>query len=254
MNTGNTMDSSIRVMVIGGTSGIGLALAQHYLDRGATVAVCGRDTTRLHGTAVAGHARLHAYALDIADRLALAAAMAAFAPQGLDLLIVTAGMYFNTRTHPLDAAATLRLLQTNVSGLSHAFELAAGPMLARRSGHLVAVSSVAGLLKDYPGASVYSASKRSVLSLCRTYRMALAPFGIAVTAIAPGYMDTAKLRALNGGDASHKPFILSEQEAVARMVQAIERKDALCVFPWPMRWAIALLNRLPLWPLLRRFY
>ena len=242
----------MKVMVIGGTSGIGLALAAHYLDQGADVAVCGRDTHRLRGTAIDGHARLQAFALDIADKSALAAALAAFAPDRLDLLIVTAGMYFNTRTHPLDAATTLRLLQTNVSGLNHAFELAATQMLAQRGGHLVAVSSVAGLLKDYPGASVYSASKRTVLSLCQTYRMALAPFGIAVTAVVPGYMDTAKLRALNGGDANHKPFIVSEAQAVARIVHAIARKDATTVFPWQMRWAIAVLNRLPLWPVLRR--
>nr|WP_315849324.1 SDR family NAD(P)-dependent oxidoreductase [uncultured Rhodoferax sp.] len=238
----------MKVMVIGGTSGIGLALARHYLEQGDEVAVCGRDTQRLRGTAVYGHPRLQAHALDIADP----AALAAFAPDRLDLLIVTAGMYFNTRDHVLDAATTLRLLQTNVSGLSHAFELAATQMLAQGSGHLVAVSSVAGLLKDYPGASVYSASKRAVLSICQTYRMALAPFSIAVTAIVPGYMDTAKLRDLNGGDASHKPFLMSEAQAVARIVQAIDRKDATAVFPWQMRWSIAVLNRLPLWPLLRR--
>jgi NADP-dependent 3-hydroxy acid dehydrogenase YdfG len=242
----------MKVMVIGGTSGIGLALAQHYLEHGHEVAVCGRDTQRLRDTAVDGHPRLQAHALDIADPAALAAALATFASDRLDLLIVTAGMYFNTRTHVLDAATTLRLLQTNVGGLSHAFELAATQMLAQGSGHLVAVSSVAGLLKDYPGASVYSASKRAVLSICQTYRMALAPFSIAVTAIVPGYMDTAKLRELNGGDASHKPFLMSEAQAVARIVQAIDRKDATAVFPWQMRWSIAVLNRLPLWPLLRR--
>lgn len=242
----------MKVMIMGGTSGIGLAMARHYLEQGDEVAVCGRDTARLHGTAVDGHPRLQAFGLDIADKAALAAAMAVFASDRLDLLIVTAGMYFNTRTHPMDADTTLRLLQTNVSGLSHAFELGAAQMLAQRGGHLVAVSSVAGLLKDYPGASVYSASKRTVLSVCQTYRMALAPFSIAVTAVVPGYMDTAKLRALNGGDASHKPFLLSEEKAVARIVQAIARKDAITVFPWQMRWAIAVLNWLPLWPLLRR--
>ncbi|WP_294771854.1 SDR family NAD(P)-dependent oxidoreductase [uncultured Rhodoferax sp.] len=242
----------MKLMILGGTSGIGLALARHYLEQGDTVAVCGRDIRRLEGTAVQGRPRLQVYALDIADPQALEAAMADFASDRLDLLIVTAGMYFNTRTHPMDAATTLRLLQTNVSGLSHAFEFAASRMLRQGSGQLVAVASVAGLLKDYPGASVYSASKRSVLSLCQTYRMALAPFGIAVTAIVPGYMDTAKLRALNGGDASHKPFLLSERDAAIRIVHAITRRDAVTVFPWQMRWAIAVLNWLPLWPLLRR--
>ncbi|MFZ6875090.1 SDR family NAD(P)-dependent oxidoreductase [Undibacterium sp. Di27W] len=235
----------MNIMVIGGTSGIGLALARHYLQRGDRVAVCGRHLQRLP-------ADLHSavsYQLDIADRSSLSQAIDDFAAQGLDMLIVSAGIYFNTRSHLLDEAATLHMLRTNVSGLSHAFELAAEKMLPQKSGQLVAISSIAGLLHDYPGASVYSASKRSVLSLCDTYRIALKPFSIAVTAIVPGYIDTAKLRALNEGDASHKPFIMSEQKAAALIVDAITARRDRVVFPWQMKWLIATLNLLPRWVL-----
>lgn len=99
---------------------------------------------------------------------------------------------------------------------------------------------------------MYSATKRHVLSVCATYRMGLQPFGIAVTAIVPGYIDTAKLRSLNGGDASHKPFLLSEAQAVARIAEAIRARQAVCVFPWQMRWLVAVLNRLPRWVLALR--
>lgn len=232
----------MKIMIIGGTQGIGQALAAHYLQQGHEVAVCGR---RLQTMDSPPSPRLRRYQFDIADPVALAAALAEFASDRLDLLIVTAGLYFNTRTHPLDAATTLRMLQTNVSGLNHAFEAGAQKMLAQGSGQLVAISSVAGLLKDYPGASLYSATKRTVLNLCHTYRVALAPFSIAVTAIVPGYVDTARLRELNGGDASHKRFIMSEQQAVAHIVDAIARRQAVRIFPWQMRWAIAALNLLP---------
>ncbi len=235
-------------MVIGGTSGIGLALALHYLQQGDRVAVCGRDLLRLPAD-LHGLAGLVPYQFDIADRAALSQAMDNFAARGLDMLIVTAGIYFNTRSHLLDEAATLHMLRTNVSGLSYAFELAAEKMLLQKSGQLVAISSVAGLLHDYPGASVYSATKRSVLSLCDTYRIALKPFSIAVTAIVPGYIDTAKLRALNEGDASHKPFIMPEQSAVALIVDAISARRDRLVFPWQMKWLIAVLNLLPRWVL-----
>lgn len=239
----------MNIMVIGGTSGIGLALARHYSQRGDRVGVCGRDLQRLpadfHGAI--------SYQVDIADRTSLSLAINDFGAQGLDMLIVTAGIYFNTRSHLLDEAATLHMLRTNVSGLNHAFELAAEKMLGQKSvqkpGQLVAISSVAGLLHDYPGASVYSATKRSVLSLCDTYRIALKPFAIAVTAIVPGYIDTAKLRALNDGDASHKPFIMSEQKAVALIVDAITARRDRVVFPWQMKWLIAVLNLLPRWVL-----
>ncbi|MFZ6778197.1 SDR family NAD(P)-dependent oxidoreductase [Undibacterium sp. Ji83W] len=238
----------MNIMVIGGTSGIGLALARHYLQRGDRVAVCGRDLQRLPAD-LHSLAGLVSYQFDIADRAALSQAMEDFAAQGLDMLIVTAGIYFNTRSHLLDEAATLHMLRTNVSGLSHAFELAAEKMLLQKSGQLVAISSVAGLLHDYPGASVYSATKRSVLSLCDTYRIALKPFSIAVTAIVPGYIDTEKLRVLNDGDASHKPFIMSEQEAVALIADAITARRDRLVFPWQMKWLISVLNLLPRWVL-----
>ena len=235
----------MRVFILGGTSGIGLALAQHYLQRGDTVAIAGRDLARLPESPLRAHAALQMFQLDIGDQPGVNQALDQFAADGLDLLIVTAGLYFNTRSHSLDEATTLHMLRTNVSGLSHAFECAARSMLPRRSGHLVAVASIAGLLQDYPGASLYSATKRSVLSLCETYRMALTPFSIAVTAIVPGYVDTAKLRALNNGDARHKPFLLSEAQAVERIVDAIEKRKAMAIFPWQMHWLVAVLNRLP---------
>ncbi len=87
----------MRVMIAGGTSGIGLALARHYLDAGATVAVCGRDLGRIP-EAVAARPQLHAYQLDVAERAALASAIDEFAQAGLDLLIVTAGSYFRCST------------------------------------------------------------------------------------------------------------------------------------------------------------
>ncbi|MDB5893745.1 MAG: hypothetical protein JWQ88_1276 [Rhodoferax sp.] len=230
----------MRVVIIGGTSGIGLALARHYRGAGHAVTVCGRDLARLPADA-----GVDAVALDVTDRAAVAEAMARFNAVGIDLLIVAAGFYFNHRRHPLDQATTLRMLQTNVGGLAQVFELAAADMVQRGAGQLVAISSVAGWLKEHPGASLYAATKRSVLSLCDSYRTALAPFGIAVTAIVPGYVDTAKLRALNGGDAGHKPFLVSEAEAVEHITRAIAERRARCVFPWQMRWLVALLNGLP---------
>ena len=234
-------------LIIGGTRGIGRALAARYLERGFGVTVCGRHPETLENWAHAGHPALSVIALDVADAAAVHAAVArAGGPDAtLDVLAVTAGQYFNTRSHALDKAATLHLLGTNVSGLSSAFEAGARRMLAQGRGRMAAVSSMAGLLKDRRGASVYGATKRAVLSLCATYRKALAPFGIPVTALVPGYVDTERLRELNGGDARHKPFLMPEADAVERMLGAIDRGVAIDAFPWQMRAAVALLNVVP---------
>jgi NAD(P)-dependent dehydrogenase (short-subunit alcohol dehydrogenase family) len=265
----------VRVFIFGGTRGLGLALAKHYLALGDTVAVAGRSGVVSEQTQTAALAHLHCFALDIADSLAVQNALHSFAAKGIDLVIVTAGIYFNDRQQPLDVTSTQAILNTNVQGLAHVLQHASALMLnksrrtgdtanmsrrtgdtanmSRRTGntaddltgHVVAVSSIAGLLADYPGASLYSASKRSVLQLCESYRLALAPFAIAVTTVVPGYIDTAKLRELNGGSAKNKPFLVSETYAVSKITQAITDRKSVVVFPWQMHWIIRLLNCLP---------
>ena len=235
------------VLILGGTRGIGRALAGRYLERGFGVTVCGRHPQALQGWALAHHPALQVVALDVADAAAVRQAVAqAGGPHStLEVLVVTAGQYFNTRDHALDAAATLHLLRTNVSGLASAFEAGAQRMLAQGHGRMAAVSSMAGLLKDHPRASTYGATKRAVLALCATYRKALAPFAIPVTALVPGYVDTDRLRELNGGDAGHKPFLMAEDKAVERMLRAIDGGRAVDAFPWQMRLAVGVLNLVP---------
>jgi NAD(P)-dependent dehydrogenase (short-subunit alcohol dehydrogenase family) len=232
-----------RIMIIGGTRGIGLALAEHYAGQGATLALCGRDASRLAGHPLAGHAQVRVEEVDITDRAALQRAIGAFAP--LDMLIVTAGQYADAAGIAADPEATLPVLGTNVGGLYDAFDSAARHMRRQGHGHLVAVASIAGLLGDYPGASLYSASKRAAIALCDTFRKALEPFGIAVTVVVPGYVDTARLRELNGGDARRKPFLQTEAQAVRHIVAAIARRDHRCVFPWQMHLLVRLFNLLP---------
>ncbi len=236
-----------RALILGGTRGIGRAIAARCLERGMGVTVCGRNPDAMYGCPIGDHPELRVVGLDIADAAAVREAVSQASPPGaaLDLLVVTAGIYFNTRAHKLDESATLRLLRTNVSGLALAFEACAERMLDQGHGKMAAISSMAGLLKDYPGASVYGATKRSVLSLCDTYRKALGPFGIQVTAVIPGYVDTERLRELNDGNAGHKPFLMPEAEAVARILRAIDAGKPVCAFPWQMRAAVGLLNLVP---------
>lgn len=233
----------MRIMIIGGTRGIGLALAEHYAGQGATLALCGRDAARLAGHRLAGHARVRIEQADITDRAALQRAIDAFGP--IDMLIVTAGQYTDAAAIAADPHATLPVLATNVGGLYDAFDLAARQMRRQGHGHLVAIASIAGLLKEYPGSSLYSASKRAAIAICDTFRKALEPFGIAVTVVVPGYVDTARLRELNGGDARRKPFLQTEAQAVRHIAAAIARRDRRYVFPWQLHALVRLFNLLP---------
>lgn len=235
----------VRVFIFGGTRGLGLALAKHYLQDGHTVAIAGRNPARIEAIKIAEHTNLQYFALDISDSVSVQTALNDFAATGLDLVIVTAGLYFNDRLHALDAASTRAMLETNVNGLNHAFQHASAIMLAQGSGQIAAVSSIAGLLSDYPGASLYSATKRTVLQLCDSYQRALASFGISVTAIIPGYIDTERLRELNGGSAQHKLFLVSEEFAVEKITAAISARALRCAFPWQMHVLVRVIGVLP---------
>jgi hypothetical protein len=63
--------------------------------------------------------------------------------------------------------------------------------------------------------------------------------------VVPGYVDTQKLRDLNGGSAQRKPFLQTEQEAVRRIARAIAGGDARCIFPWQLHAMVRVFNLLP---------
>lgn len=235
----------MKVMIIGGTSGIGLALGRYYASEGAEVGLCGRHPDRLVGDQLQSNERVHVYKADIRERTMLSNVMAQFAkegPDGLDMLIVTAGQYL-VAEQAKECSLVDALLATNIRGVSNAFELA----VEFGAGQLVAVASIAGLLPDYPGLSLYAASKRVTIAICDAYRIGLSPRGITVTTLVPGYVDTMRLRELNAGCAEHKPFLQSEDKAVELMVAAIKRKVPRYIFPWQLHVIVRMFCLLPKW-------
>lgn len=235
----------MRVVIVGGTSGIGLGLAASYLERGHDVVVCGRRPERLDGHPVASHPRLTRCRLNVADARKTQELFSDLAPHGIDLVIVSAGYYAGAAEIGADPSEAERILSTNVRGLCHVFDSVIPVMRAQRRGRLVAIASIAGLLAPYRHGSLYSASKRAAISLCAVYRKALEADRIGVTTIIPGYVDTARLRELSGGSAQGKPFLVSEADAVQRIVAAIERGDEEFVFPRAMLWLVRAFNLLP---------
>lgn len=234
----------MHILIVGGTQGLGRALAENYLAQGHEVCVCGRDSQKLQGWQFKNHEKLSHYQLDISCSEQVSGLFEHYKDSPIDLIINCAGIYINNRETELTESASLALLNTNVLALNQLLSLAADKMLAQGYGHFVALSSVAALI-HYPGASLYSATKRSVINLCDTYRTALSPFGIKVSAVVPGYINTAQLRFLNGGDASHKLFIVEQDYAAKLIIKQLDQGIETFVFPKRMHGLMRLLSLIP---------
>jgi NAD(P)-dependent dehydrogenase (short-subunit alcohol dehydrogenase family) len=235
----------VRVLIVGGTRGIGLGLAIKYLENGCDVVVCSRHPERLDDDPVARHPRLMRRTLDVGNPAATGKLIDELAVGGIDLVVVSAGYYADAAAIKADPQEAERIVDTNVRGLCHVFDAVIPVMRQQRRGRLVVVASIAGLLAPYRNASMYSLSKRAAISLCAVYRKALAADGIGVTTIIPGYVDTPRLRELNSGSSRGKPFLMSQGAAVELIAAAIERGEEEFVFPRALHWLVKLFNLLP---------
>lgn len=244
------------IIVIGGTSGLGLALALHHQQLGWQVSVVAHNATKIN-LINSQYPNIVTYNCDLTDSVQTQKLLDSLAGISFQRLIYSAGSYTNERVHQLNQADSDKMLAINLQAFEQVFRWASG-QLKYQSKHqnqsmdfagisspsLICIASIAGIM-DYPYASLYAKSKRAMIAATSAYRAALAPYDIQVNCIASGYIDTQALRDLNDGDASHKPFIMSTQTAVEHIMRAIDKDVELAVFPRSMRYITGALNHLP---------
>ncbi|WP_185290487.1 SDR family oxidoreductase [Chryseobacterium lactis] len=233
----------MNVFIAGGTSGIGYSLARHYLEKGYRVGICGRNTTKVPDNNSKG---LKVFQTDVCDINAIISALESFLvdKKDLDIFIDCAGSYAEDVAGRISYDEAEEMLQTNILGTVNCFEAARKAMKDQQKGSIAVIASVSGIL-EYENSSLYTKTKRSVIQIADAYRRALKPFGISVTTIAPGYIDTQKLRALNGNDLSKKPFLTDVETATRLIAEAIEKQKKLIIFPVKMKWMMKSLALLP---------
>ena len=235
----------MRVVITGASSGIGLALARHYLERGASVAVCARRGELLQTLAAEFPDKVFCYALDVRDAAAIRVAAADFvARAGVpDIVIANAGVSRGTLTeHAEDIEAFQQVMDINVLGMAKIFQPFIAPMRAAQRGKLVGIASVAGF-RGLPGSEAYSASKAAAISYLESLRVELRDSGIKVVTICPGYIRTPMTDVNN----FPMPFLLDADDAARRIARVIGRGTTFAVIPWQMTVAGWLLRRLPNW-------
>jgi NAD(P)-dependent dehydrogenase (short-subunit alcohol dehydrogenase family) len=234
-----------RLVITGASSGLGLALARHYLEHGATVAAFARRGKLLQGLAEEFPEQVFCYALDVRDSHAVQDAANDFiARAGVpDIVIANAGVSIGTLTrHAEDNEVFQHVMDINVLGAVKTFQPFVEAMRAAGSGRLVGIASVAGF-RGLPGAGAYSASKAALISYLESLRIELRGSGVKVVTICPGYIRTP----MTDINTYPMPFMLEADEAARRMARVIERGKSFAVIPWQMALVGRLLRLLPNW-------
>lgn len=165
-------------MVLGGTSGMGLATARYLAAEGATVIVTGHGDTDVTDLTV-----IKSDLADLAQLRALPAAIGA----PIDLLFVNAGINLAAPLQDTDEAAYDRVFALNAKGPFFAVQVLAPHIVD--GGAIVFTTSVANV-KGLPGASAYAATKAATRSMVRSFARELLPRRIRVNAVSPGPIDT----------------------------------------------------------------
>lgn len=181
-------------LITGATSGIGEATARLFAQKGLKVIICGRRKERLDKlqNELSDYTAVYQLCFDVSQEAQVRKSLSELPNewQKIDILINNAG-----NAHGLDPIHTGDLqdweamIDINVKGLLYVSRYVIPQMIERKKGHIVNIGSIAGK-EVYPNGNVYCASKAAVDSLTKGMRIDLNPFGIKVTQIAPGLVET----------------------------------------------------------------
>ena len=182
-------------MVVGGTSGIGRALALGLAEAGADVVAASRSRAGVEETAEAIRAlgrRTAALTVDVGSRASVEALREAVRRDfvHVDILVNCAGMTKREPTMDVDEETWNRIFEVNLTGTLRACQIFGKDMIARGSGRIINIASLSTFVAFHEVAA-YGASKAAVGALTKSLAVEWAPFGVTVNAIAPGIFPTA---------------------------------------------------------------
>lgn len=210
----------LRVWVVGASSGIGEACAHAWWQAGAHVTVSARQANALQHfvnthPADAQHHAAHAEPLDVTDPSAcLAAAQRVLAMGAIDLVVFCAGHYKAMRGTAMDVPDIARHNAVNYMGAVHLSAAVVPALLTQGHGHISFISSVAGF-RGLPNGLAYGPTKAALTHWAQTLYLDLAPHGIGVSVVHPGFVQTP----LTAQNEFQMPAIITQVEAAQAMMR-----------------------------------
>ena len=227
-----------RAFITGASSGIGAEMARELSRRGYALALVARRADLLAQLA-SELPNTIAIPCDVTDSAAVHDAVRRAGE--IDIAIANAGVGVTAWAAKSVADAEM-MMRVNYFGMLYLFDAVIPAMMERRSGHFAGVASLAGL-RGLPTSSGYSASKAAMQAFLDAARVELEPFGIRVTTVNPGFIETA----MTEKNKFKMPFLMKADRAAKIIVDGIERGARIIEFPLPMSLGVRLTRMLPAW-------
>ncbi len=226
------MQEAKRAIITGGSSGIGLALGKLLSQRGWEVALLARRAELLEENVKAMPGKAAGIACDVSDSASVHDAVRRAEEQlggPFDLAVANAGVGLPTHAAKFNLADAEQTIRVNVLGMMYLLDAVVPSMVERRTGRFAGVASIAGL-RGLPSTSAYSASKAAMQAFLEASRVELAPYGVGVTIVNPGFIVTA----MTEKNKFKMPFLMPVDEAATIIADGLERGDREIEFPRPM--------------------
>lgn len=246
----------MNIFITGATSGLGWALAEEYSQAGNTLFLTGRNQEKLNQITQicqSKQAKVFSKIIDIKDGEAIKNWIKQIGQEfGLDLVIANAGISAGTSLGSESEKQIKEIFTTNIDGVlntinpaieimmsklsSRASTLASQEKFARDGkfvGQIAIISSLAGF-RGLPSSPAYSASKACVRVYGEALRGSLAPFGIAVNVVCPGYIKTP----MTDVNDFPMPFLLDAQKAAAIIKKSLAQNKSRIAFPFGLYFVV----------------
>ena len=229
----------LKVWIIGGSSGLGTALARELLREGARVAVSGRNEHRLEEAAGAKGIPL---VLDASDESSIRNAIRALEREwgSIDVLVYAAGHHISARPWELSPESVRGMMESNFLGLVHILGVLLPEFLDQGSGRLVLISSVAGF-RGLPGGLLHGPGKAALSNFAYSLYMELRPYRIPVHLVIPGFIARSGDLARDYGF----PAFITYAEAARRIRKGLEKGKFEIHFPKKFTLVMKFVSLLP---------
>lgn len=234
-------------LIVGGSSGIGAALVQTLVENGYCVAVVARREAVLSklcegvNQSATNSAKALSYSHNVADFDGTAALFQNIAADlgGLDLIVYAAGVQPSMSEDEYNFEKDSAMVNVNLLGAMAWLGLAAARFERAAAGHIVGISSIAADRgrRLNPG---YNTSKAGLDTYLEALRNRLSRYGVTVTTIKPGFVDTRLLE-----NAARTMWVISPEEAAQQILRAIEKRKQTVYIPKRWRFAGLVIRHMP---------